>query len=645
MYRYIALTWPKADTEKSRAAREICQQLQNNTPDTQWETAATGDGFLVLHTGAVSGRLQAYPLREQREQSNGIILGKLFTKDYIDHYQVGDPAPAEVAIDNMTCRKIVASGGQYLVDNYWGRYVAILHNPATDSHHVLSDPSGGIPCFYTQHRGVQLYFAYITDCDAIADLHFAINWEHLRKRMISHMILTDDTGLEGVYKLLPGECRTTSADNDSKAFYWNPYEIARQAITQPPAYTQNITLAAAELRRVTMGCLNTWASCYQHILLSLSGGLDSTIIAGCLARANPRPKVTAINYYDAGNDERWLARLAAESARFELLERSPGIRPVSEHDLAVLPRTPKLADYHYGLQFAGLESKLAAELGADTKFIGQGGDEMLYAPHDTFSAVDYARQKGLFRPGLLRAAMDIALIGKVSLKEVLNVVRLDRFKQPFNPLFSYDTVKPSETVSADIRNRYGWRDALHPLTTVAIQEGADPLPPGKLHHITTMLAPYWEQSAVMPADYLEEAYPLYSQPLIDLCAQLPTYLLTAGGKSRGLARLAFADDIPPEIANRESKGCGTSYHKVVFEQSRALAKAVLLSDDCILVREKLVDRDKLQQALTGTLAHLELLLPAIKPYLSIESWLRKWEQRRPKNSESGDNIPKRAAAR
>lgn len=647
MHRYIALTWPRHDMQKKQVARKISQQLlQSDDQATNWKVVAQGPGLFVLQTGAIPGRFQVYLLKKSMPEKadmeellldtncidnycDGVILGKLFTKDYINNYQVGNPAPTDPIFDDIASHKIIDSNTRHLIDNYWGQYVALTYNKQTVSHHVLSDPTGGVPCFYTEHFGVTIYFSHITDCDPINDLHFSINWEHIRKRMIAYMIQTDDTGLENVYKLLPGECRTTTSQNPSKTFHWNPFIVAKQAINQPPIFTKKATLAATELRRVTMGCINAWASCYNHILLNLSGGLDSTIIAGCLAHANPKPKVTGINYFDSGNDERALARLAANFTNIKLLEYPSCKRTICQKDLEAMPRTPKLADYHYGLHFAPFEAKLAADIGADTVFNGQGGDELFYAPHNPFSAVDYARQKGVFRLGMLRVAMDIALICKISFKEVMHIVHWDRFKHSLNPLAQYDNSASSDTVHSDIRRKYRLRDTLHPLVTTN-QTTTMQLPPGKMNHIAAVLAPYFEQGAVMPNDYLERALPLYSQPLVELCAQLPTYLLVAEGKSRGLARMAFINDIPSEIAGRESKGCGSSHHKAIFEENQKLSEAMLLGDNCLMVKKKLLDQDKLQQTMTGNLSDFKFQLPAIKPYLSIESWLQKWNKSLPK---------------
>src|SRR5207248_1207100 len=54
-------------------------------------------------------------------------------------------------------------------------------------------------------------------------------------------------------------------------------------------------------------------------------------------------------------------------------------------------------------------------------------------------------------------------------------------------------------------------------------------------------------------------HPLLSQPVMEVCLQIPTYLLVQGGRERSLAREAFADRLPPQILQRRDKGSIVSH--------------------------------------------------------------------------------------
>ena len=74
---------------------------------------------------------------------------------------------------------------------------------------------------------------------------------------------------------------------------------------------------------------------------------------------------------------------------------------------------------------------------------------------------------------------------------------------------------------------------------------------------------------------------MISQPLLELCLSLPTYLLTHGGQGRALAREAFADRIPAEIARRRSKGGVDEHATAVLQRSLPLAREMLLEGQLI----------------------------------------------------------------
>src|SRR6185312_240696 len=48
--------------------------------------------------------------------------------------------------------------------------------------------------------------------------------------------------------------------------------------------------------------------------------------------------------------------------------------------------------------------------------------------------------------------------------------------------------------------------------------------------------------------------PLLSQPVVEACLRVPSWMSISGGHNRVAARTAFADVLPPDILNRRSKG-------------------------------------------------------------------------------------------
>jgi asparagine synthase (glutamine-hydrolysing) len=117
----------------------------------------------------------------------------------------------------------------------------------------------------------------------------------------------------------------------------------------------------------------------------------------------------------------------------------------------------------------------------------------------------------------------------------------------------------------------------------------------------------------------ELVHPLLSQPLIELCLALPTFTLTTGGRGRALARRAFADRMPAEIANRRSKGGTEDHVAAVLRRSQRLARSVLMEG--WLVRKGLLDPVRVDAALSGRPSANGASVAEIHACFAMEAWL------------------------
>jgi asparagine synthase (glutamine-hydrolysing) len=147
-------------------------------------------------------------------------------------------------------------------------------------------------------------------------------------------------------------------------------------------------------------------------------------------------------------------------------------------------------------------------------------------------------------------------------------------------------------------------------------------PNGKIFHTWQLL---------FPADYYhplgrdtdpEFVTPLFSQPLMELAMRIPTWLLTRGGWDRAIARRAFERELPRSIVTRRTKGGQEEHAKAILVRNVTFARELLL--DGHLVRERLVERDQLAQALQPGPAWLGSGNMELYGCLSAEAWVRKW---------------------
>jgi asparagine synthase (glutamine-hydrolysing) len=161
---------------------------------------------------------------------------------------------------------------------------------------------------------------------------------------------------------------------------------------------------------------------------------------------------------------------------------------------------------------------------------------------------------------------------------------------------------------------------LHPL--LRHPRGA---PSGKLWHAHQISQPFDFYDPLGREGDAELISPLFSQPVMELCLRIPTYVLTHDGWDRAVARRAFYDDLPPQIRNRRSKGGIEEHLRRTLEHNRGFLRELLL--DGALVREGIVDRARLAEVLSGRATRIRAGSGELLEYAGIEAWLRRWGER------------------
>jgi asparagine synthase (glutamine-hydrolysing) len=127
------------------------------------------------------------------------------------------------------------------------------------------------------------------------------------------------------------------------------------------------------------------------------------------------------------------------------------------------------------------------------------------------------------------------------------------------------------------------------------------------------------------ADDPQIVAPLLSQPLIETVLRIPSYVLTQGGWDRGLARQAFLEDLPIQIARRRGKGGIDEYMMDLLRFNLSFLRSFLL--DGLLVEKNLLDATKLSEALSDRPSDILVGTAEIFWYTNMEAWLRLWQQR------------------
>jgi asparagine synthase (glutamine-hydrolysing) len=350
------------------------------------------------------------------------------------------------------------------------------------------------------------------------------------------------------------------------------------------------------------------ASGYDRILLELSGGLDSSIIAASLARTTAH--VTAVNLVTptAEGDERRYARQVASQAGFDLVE----LPAAPEIDMTAPPSARLVRPSGLPGVLRAWEDRFADEArrrDVQAFFGGTGGDNVFCALGSAAPAADALRSHG---PGsaFFHAVRDVAGIHGSTFWSVLLMAWHQARRPPPDPPWPRSLLFTNEDAMPRLPQFHPWLDE---------PAGA---PPGSRSHVRSIMAAQahldgYARHAVAPS-----AFPLLSQPVMEACLQIPSWLWVQGAIDRAVARAAFRDHLPAAVAARRTKGMMNAYCTRVYEQNRPALRTLLL--DGRLAAAGLIDRTTLGRYLDTDAPVCDILFYRVLELADVEVWARSW---------------------
>ena len=598
MYAFVALLWPSDDPEATATATQWAQRL--TVAPGPWENILTTEGALVFAQPPTDPGLQRYVLPEKA----GIVLGQLFSAN-LSKASV-DPIDR---IDERAAREIVRTGGHHLVRNYWGGYVAVLADRQAGCAYVIRDCSGKIPCYYRRVRDVTIVFSDVNDLAPFELPAPMVDWSYLAAFIYSSQLQVRGCAVREEKELLVGERLRVQGRSVRQTAIWDPRELCRER------WLDRYEDAVAALREVAQKCIDGWAGIYDDtILLGLSGGFDSAVVLGVLSHSPVRPRIQCINEYstDSLGDERKYARAGAVRAGVALTE-VPIDSAADQFDSRLFraPRTPK-PSVNALIRFLEIDliNGIAEQTGARTLWTGQAGDHIFLQTTGAWSASDYLDIRGL-RPGFIAAVRDAAHLSKQPYWSVLQSAYSRR-----RDVSVASTSKPCFVNPAALPDNVD-EYVLPPWATEA-----EDLPRGKWLQIRFLAEVANRHRPIPRLERAPQHHPLLSQPLLEVCLQIPTYLLLRGGRERALAREAFADRVPPQILRRYDKGSTVAHATQMLRRSEPFLRELLLEG--VLAENNVIDRKELESfILNGQPFREEHLLPLLA-CISAEVCVRRY---------------------
>lgn len=521
----------------------------------------------------------------------GALIGSLFWRQ--------GPARPLAGLDADEEASVVAGKGHALLTNFWGGYVAMF--TGGEGVRLMRDPSGALPC----------YLGSLGECDlAASDVHIllaagigraSVDWQALARHLFAPARPGRETVLAGISELLPGFAVDLPGGSHRQHCVWSPWDHVRGRRDPPPPPDPE------RLRRVIRQCVSGWTSGRYRIVLSLSGGLDSSVVAACLP---DRSSVTCLTLYDEDpvGDERGPARLMSEHLGLSLVEEPFRLEDV-DIEAPLGAHLPRPFGFSHALAYERAHEALAEAVGADAFVTGNGGDNVFGHSQSAAAIADRFLSEGLTF-GLWRTLSDVCLqTGCGAGKAARAAMRLARAPAAYR--WRGDDSFLHEDVLAQIPG-----EALcHPWLVAP----PDALP-GRAAHIASLLR---VQLALEPprSRVAPVLNPLLSQPVIEACLAISSWDWRAGGADRSVVRRAFTPDLPEAIVRRRTKGSPDAFAARLLRHHAARIRERLL--DGRLVAQGLLDRRALETVLGGGAESGDGRMRILE-LLATEAWLDSW---------------------
>lgn len=495
---------------------------------------------------------------------------------------------------------------QALIDRAWGRYVALSFKPMGRVDAVMRDPSGSRDCVLWSQEGIQ--FVASTATDWLVDRlkpRWSVDWDMVADMLVEPALMSGPLALKGVVSVGPGEMRTIGdrAGNDQ---LWSPARCVRRPI-------RDFARCGTAVRDAVDRAVDAYAGLNANILVEVSGGLDSSVVASSLRSQQPSKDAVWAHIWGPypESDERAYARGLASHLGVALTSVArPRPEPGRAMDFSPRPAfRPSLnrMDLAYDRDQAAMCERLALR-GILT---GKGGDVVFSHGASPLIVSDALRARGL--KGLLKPTiMNTARRLRISAAAVVRNAVLSNV----SPLLSEQKSRPLSMV---VGSKYDPRRERHPWLA-----DIHDLPLGKQSQIAVLAGQLSLHGPCERTSVADLLHPLMAQPVLEACLAVPTFILSGEGRDRHLARDVFGDRLPQRIVQRRSKAESTTYFGRSIDAELPALRPHLLEGR--LAGRGLIDVAVMDRVLRRDNLIWENRYSDVMILAAVETWVRAWDR-------------------
>jgi asparagine synthase (glutamine-hydrolysing) len=557
--------------------------------------------FLTLYYGKLSKRQD---MDEVWENDSSILMGRIFDKTKHCSFKKKD------------FKSLSHLAKEEVLERVWGKYVYFKVDNTNLQLDVILDSTGQLPFFYYIFpNGHVLFSSDIEIIFKVLGQKPEYNWAYLCSYLVYGNSSAIQTPFKNIFELPPACCLKITKSERKTIPFWNPLRSYKTSTLQEKD--------AVEVLQVT---LKPWIEPYQNIIVSLSGGLDSSSLVYCLKDlVKKNQTLKAINYFHSqiqtSNEFSYAQRVCGEAGIDLIGIDISGALPfdIPQKKQPLRPNKP----------FPGSSSLRWTETIMDhlpidesSVFIsGHGSDHIFMRPPSKKSMADYILERGLkeFKNQL----KNVARFYRDSLFSILRENAADlgshflsRRLDKRNPKNAHGEIphwikqEVNQTISSEF---------VHPIY--------EHLPlsvlPGKYVQIDALYeglaSIHMEMDPVNPT-----SYPFLYEPVVEFALSFSTYELFEKGYDRYPLRKAVSDCFKTETVWRRDKSQTTGIFQLGIKQNLEYVLDICLNG--YFAKQGFVDREGLKKTITliGN-GDVKDMWPFMH-LASVEIFLRYWDE-------------------
>lgn len=455
-----------------------------------------------------------------------------------------------------------------------GRFALLIFDTASNQLHLFIDPMGIQTCCYTIQQGCIYVSESLDSIKNCAGVSCTISEQAIFNYFYFHCIPAPTTIYSECHKLEPGRVVTLDGEGETQStplFH--------------PAFASDCTEPLA-LQRECLQVIDEAVASYasENTGAFLSGGLDSSTIAGMLARHQTDARTFSIGFENPDYDETPYAKITARhfDTRHEVLYLT------ADQAAEQLVRVAQFFEEPFGNSSAMAAyfcARFARSQGTDTLLAGDGGDE-LFAGNS-----HYAKQKQfeLFYklPQWLRNLLRMIFTNKVA-------SRLPLLSKAASYIRQADVPLPDRLGTYNFVQQYGVDEMFDRdfLGRVNCEEPAQQqrkrfLECSSANPVDRMLYLDWkftlaDNDLVKVKKMCELAgvnvhFPLLNKRVVDFSCRVPADIKLPGHRLRDFYKKACQGFLPDDTISKSKHGFGLPFG-VWMKENETLMK---LATDCL----------------------------------------------------------------